>query len=141
MDDWDGVGVKACYSKAYSTVRLALAVMLGTLLAKNGYIGWDTVDDMVRVLLKTQWLGSGYYRPEGGDWVRIYKNDHKGGFLVAYDVAPDGSLGSVPFRPGWVEILTEANDMDPEYLGPVPTNAETTLAALVALKLYMDSRY
>lgn len=141
VDNWDGTGIKACYSSGYSIVRLALAVMLGTLLAKRGYIDWSIVDDMVNMLLKTQWKGSGYYKPEGGDWVYIYKNDHKGGFMTSYAVAPDGSLGFAPFRPGWTGIITQGTAMDPEYIGPTPTNAETTLAALVALKLYMDSRY
>lgn len=142
VDDWNGVGIEVCYSDNYSGLRLATAIMLGTLLADRGYIGWGIVDEMVRALLKTQWKGQGYYKPENSNtWVYIYKWDHRGGFLVGYNVAPDGSFGSTGFRPDYLELIVEGNDMDPEYLGPLPTNAETTLAALIALKLYMDSRY
>ncbi len=49
--------------------------------------------------------------------------------------------GFASFRPDILDILYQPSDMDPEYIGPIPTNAETTLAALAALKLYMDSRY
>ncbi|BAA79838.1 hypothetical protein ASQ66_gp26 [Aeropyrum pernix spindle-shaped virus 1] len=140
VDDWDGVGVLACYSENYSTVRLAAAVMLGTLLAERGYIGWGTVDAMVEALLKAQWRGSGYYKPTD-TWEYMFKIDHAGGFIVAYNVAPDGSFGVTGFRPDYLELITEGNDMDPEYIGPLPTNAETTLAAITALKMYMDARY
>ena len=141
VDDWDGIGIKACYSENYSTVRLAAAIMLGTLLADRGYIGWDTVDRMVEALLKAQWDGSGYYKPSGGSWTILVKNDHAGGFLVSYNLAPNLSFGSTGFRPDYLDLITEPWDMNSEYLGPLPTNAETTLAALMALKLYMDSRY
>ncbi len=141
VDNWDGKGIKACYSPHYSTVRLTTAIMLGTLLAKHGYIGWNTVDQMVNILLQLQWKGKGYYKPSGGNWVYIYKYDNKNGFLVSYDVAPDGSFGFTPFRPGWINLVTSAKDMDPEYIGVIPTNAETTITALVALKLYLDARY
>ena len=140
IDDYDGVGVLACYSDSYSTVRLATAAILGVLLASRGYISWDLVDSMIDDLIKVQWSGSGYYRPSGGSWVKIYKNDHRGGFIVAYDVAPDGSYGVTAFRPDYMEKLLEGNDMDPEYVGPLPTNAETTLVALEALMLYAEYR-
>lgn len=140
IDDYDCVGVLACYSDSYSTVRLATAAILGVLLASRGYISWDLVDSMIDDLIKAQWSGSGYYRPSGGSWVKIYKNDHRGGFIVAYDVAPDGSYGVTAFRPDYMEKLLEGNDMDPEYVGPLPTNAETTLVVLEALMLYAEYR-
>lgn len=149
LDEWnqiinimyDGTGVKTCYSDNYSTVRLATAIMLGALLAGHGYIDWNVVDSMVSNLLKAQWKGSGYYKPEDGDWVKIYKWDHRGGFLVAYNIAPDSSFGSTGFRPGITDVLTSGYDMDPEYSGVIPTNAETTLAALYALWLYTLYRH
>lgn len=141
VDNWDGYGVKTCFSNGYSSVRLAGAIMLGVKLAKQGMIPWDTVDAMVHVLLQTQWLGHGWYKPTGGNWVKIYKNDHKWGFLVSYNVAPDGSIGFAPFRPTIFDIVLSANDMDPEYAGPILTNAEVTLTATAALKLYLDARY
>lgn len=130
IDDWDGNGITVCYSDSYSTVRLAAAIMLGTLLAKHEYIGWGTVDEMVNTLLQLQWDGKGYYKPENGNWVQIYKADHIGGFIVSYDIAPDGSYGVTSFRPNY-ETLLNGYDMDLEYAGPLPTNAETTLASLI----------
>ncbi|BAF34824.1 hypothetical protein APE_2242b [Aeropyrum pernix K1] len=56
-------------------------------------------------------------------------------------MAPDGGFEVAGFRPDYLEFITEGNDMDPEYPGPLPTNAETMLAAITALKMYMDVRY
>ncbi|MEB3772190.1 MAG: hypothetical protein GSR82_00760 [Desulfurococcales archaeon] len=137
---WDGNGIRTTYSDHYSTVRLAAAIMLGVLLAKHGDISWSTVDDMVRALLKTQWTGHGYYLT-GGTWKYIYKWDHKGGFIVSYDVAPDGSYGVTGFRPDYLDLITRGLGTPPEYAGVIPTNAETTTAAAIALFMYMTSRY
>ena len=89
---------------------------------------------MIDVLLDTQWNGAGYYL-SGGSWKYIYKYDHRGDFIVSYDVAPDGSYGVTGFRPDYYEVLLEGNDMDPEYIGVIPTNTETTIVALLALQL------
>lgn len=139
---WDGDGLKVCYSEHYSTVRLAVAVILGTLLASHGYTGWFEVDAMVHTLLKLQWRGDGWYLDGNNVWRHIYKFDHKGGFIVAYDIAPDmESYGSTGFRPGIADALTQGTAMPSEYAGVIPTNAETTLAALIALQLYLNLRY
>ena len=112
------------------------------MLASHGYTGWFEVDAMVHTLLKLQWRGDGWYLDGNNVWRHIYKFDHNGGFIVAYDIAPDmESYGSTGFRPGIADALTQGTAMPSEYAGVIPTNAETTLAALIALQLYLNLRY
>ena len=92
------------------------------------------------LLLLLQWKGHGYYLDGNNIWRQIYKFDHKGGFIVTYDRAPDGSLGSTGFRPSVTDTLTKNNSMPSEYAGVIPTNAETTLVSLIALNLYFHLR-
>jgi len=136
---WDGDGIYVSGQEGYSTVRLATAIALGSILAGRGYISWDTVDQMVDVLLQLQWKGVGHYTNDGKTIYTIVKPDHAGGFLVSY--GPIGSYGYVPFRPGLIEDILRYAGSPPEYGGPIPTNAETTLLALSALIEYAYWRY
>lgn len=137
---WDGDGIYVSNQNGYSTVRLALAVALGSILAGKGYISWDTVDEMANVLVQLQWKGVGHYSPDGQNVYTVIKPDCKGGFLVSY--GPIGSYGYVPFRPSLIEdILNVAGAMEPEYGGIMPTNSESTLLSMVALMLYAQFRY
>jgi len=156
VSKWDGIGVKGgTGTSAYSTVRLAGAIILGSILAGLGYIDWSTVDNMVNVLLQLQWNGIGYYSPDGSSVYKIVRTDHSGGFIVSYGAFSPSSLGSstgsdsgtgssspsgpifVPFRPSLIEnILDNAMGSPPEYSGPLPTNAETTLMSILALSQY-----
>ena len=142
-EKWDGYGVRSDYTTVYSTVRLALTVAVGVWLAKVGKVSWDTVDDMVDVLLQLQWTGRGYVKTSiyTGYITRI---DHIGGFLTSY--VPGGSFAFAEYRPSIFDKLEEFTgvklfEMPPEYIGPIPTNAETTLASLVALLAYKKYRY
>ena len=137
---WDGNGITTTYSNHYSGVRLAAVALLGTILAKHGYLSWSYVDPMINKLLEIQWNGEGYYY-DGSQWIYIYKWDHKGGFMVSYDTAPDGSYGLTGFRPDYLQVITQGADMPSEYPGVLPTNAETTLVALLALQMYLQARY
>ncbi len=138
---WDGSGINFKPNGAYSTVRLAVALALGSILAGHGYIDWTVPDEMANVLLQLQWrTGSGHYSPDGQTVYWITKPDHIGGFMVSYDTI--NSYGFVPFRPSYAEyLLDKGTIMDPEYLGPIPTNAETTLISLVAIAQYAYQRY
>ncbi|GAY26544.1 hypothetical protein ATG_17480 [Desulfurococcaceae archaeon AG1] len=139
---WDGVGLQpsnsACRGSGYSTIRLAAALALGTMLAKRGYIPWTTVDSMYGVLDQLQWQGSGYYSPDGSTVYTIYKPDHRGGFIVSYNKV--GSYGFVPFRPSLIEDILKEWSSPPEYGGVLPTNSETTITSMIALRLYRSFR-
>jgi hypothetical protein len=139
---WDGNGVQSsnsfCRGPGYSAVRLAAALALGVMLARRGYISWDIPDQMYRVLDQLQWAGIGYYSPDGTTVYRIYKPDHRGGFIVSY--APIGSYGFVPLRPSLVEFLVRGYRSPPEYGGVLPTNSETTITSMIALRLYRSFR-
>jgi len=108
------------------------------MLARRGYISWDIPDQMYRVLDQLQWAGIGYYSPDGTTVYRIYKPDHRGGFIVSY--APIGSYGFVPLRPSLVEFLVRGYRSPPEYGGVLPTNSETTITSMIALRLYRSFR-
>ncbi|WFO75574.1 hypothetical protein J4526_01420 [Desulfurococcaceae archaeon MEX13E-LK6-19] len=138
---WDGNGIVFSNQIGYSTVRLAAALALGSVLAGHGLISWDIPDQMASVLVQLQWSGSGYYSPDGNTVFYVVKPDHAGGFLVSY--GPIGSYGFVPFRPSLVEdILKKVTDvMPPEYGGILPTNAETTLLSMAALMQYAYNKY
>lgn len=140
---WDGTGIHVNGQEGYSTLRLALAIILGSILASKGYISWDTVHDMANVLVQLQWQGSGEWSPDGNTVIWVNKPDHTGGFLVSY--GPIGSYGYVPFRnPNWESIIDwflQGVAMPPEYGGIVPTNAETTIISLTALMQYAHYYY
>ena len=143
VSHWDGTGIYVSNQNGYSTLRLAMAIILGSILADKGYISWGTVHDMMNVLVQLQWEGSGYYSPDGSNVIWIVKPDHKGGFLVSYGEI--GSYGFVPFRAQWwesiVDFIVSGTSMSKEYGGAVPTNAETTIIALVALMQYAYHYY
>jgi hypothetical protein len=143
VSHWDGTGIYVRGQNGYSTVRLAVAVILGSILADKGYISWDTVHEMANVLVQLQWQGSGHYSEDGSNVIYIYKPDHRGGFMVSYGKI--GSYGFVPFRsPTWESIVDwflQSAEMEKEYGGVVPTNAETTVLALVALAQYAYHYY
>ncbi len=139
VSHWDGNGIYMSGQQGYSTVRLAAAIALGSILAGQGKISWDTVDQMVNVLLQLQWTGIGHYSPDGSTVYTVVKPDHIGGFLVSY--GPIGSYGFVPFRPRLIEDILDYASSPPEYGGPLPTNAETTLLSMIALMQYAYWRY
>ena len=156
VNRWDGAGVSACpnpldpatcISDTYSTVRLAVGLALGSILARHGWISWDIVDEMAYVLVyHLQWGDWGYYTPDKGATVKhIYKPDHRGGFMVAYVKDSSGRFVFAEFRSGYLEEISDtvlsATRMDPEYGGPIPTNAETTIIAMAALMQYAYGRY
>lgn len=140
-ENWDGTGLHVTGQDAYSTVRLAAGIAFGTLLAKEGLIPWSVVDEMVNILLQLQWDGTGHYMDENGIVHTLVKTDHIGGFIVSYDDI--ASYGYVSFRPSLIEDILEitGDTMPDEYPAIVPTNAETTLVALAALKQYLQYRY
>ena len=131
--------------QGYSTVRLAMAVALGSILAKHGYISWGTVNDMANVLVQLQWPegGTGEYSPDGQTVIQVAKPDNIGGFYVSY--GKTGSYGFVPFRSPFFESIVDSflneAEMPPEYGGIIPTNAETTIVALAALMQYAYCYY
>lgn len=139
VSHWDGNGIYVLNQQGYSTVRLAAAVALGSILAGHGKISWSTVDDMAKILVQLQWNGTGHYTNDGSTIYTIVKPDHTGGFLVSY--GPIGSYGYVPFRPSLIEYVLEYAGSPPEYAGPIPTNAETTLLSMIALMQYAYWRY
>ncbi|NPA98152.1 MAG: hypothetical protein GXO43_02125 [Crenarchaeota archaeon] len=137
---WDGIGVKSpVQGNGYSTIRLALALALGSILAGNGKISWTIPDKMAQVLIALQWNGTGHYTNDGKTVYTIVKPDHTGGFLVSY--GPIGSFGFVPFRPSLLDNFIKGAGSPPEYLGPIPTNTETTIVSLAALLQYIYWRY
>jgi len=137
---WDGEGLVVSGQEGYSTVRLAAAIALGSILAGKGYISWDTVDEMANVLVQLQWSGEGWYSPDGETFYKVIKPDHYGGFIVSYkEVA---SYGYTAFRPSLIEdILSSYEPMPGEYGGIIPTNTETTIVALAALMQYAYWKY
>ncbi len=139
VDKWDGIGIKTSFQTGYSTIRLALALALGSILAGNGKIPWTIPDKMAEVLLALQWNGTGHYTNDGKTVYTIVKPDHTGGFLVSY--GPIGSFGFVPFRPKLIDDFLKGTSSPPEYLGPIPTNAETTIVSTAALLQYAYWRY
>jgi len=140
---WDGTGIYISGQNGYSTLRLAMAIILGSILADNGYISWNTVHDMANVLVQLQWSGSGHFSPDGSNVIWIAKPDQAGGFMISYSTI--GSYGYVPFRPNWyesiVDFLAGGAVMSPEYGGALPTNSETTIIALAALMQYAYHYY
>ncbi len=139
VEKWDGIGIKTSFQTGYSTIRLALALALGSILAGNGKIPWTIPDKMAKVLLALQWNGTGHYTNDGKTVYTIVKPDHTGGFLVSY--GPIGSFGFVPFRPKLIDDFLKGTGSPPEYLGPIPTNAETTIVSTAALLQYAYWRY
>lgn len=134
---WDGNGIYWQHQRGYSTVRLALAIIIGLRLYSLGYnVNISTIEDMVNILLQLQWNGTGYYAPDGENPILLVKPDHKGGFMVSYGEI--GSYGFTPFRPSLVEDLIAWASMEAEYVGPIPTNAESTLLSMAALILYLQ---
>lgn len=137
LNHWDGTGITASWQNGYSTVRLAVAIAIGSTLYGKGYnVDKSVLDSMVNVLLQLQWQGAGHYSPDGSNVYYVYKPDHKGGFLVSY--GPIGSYGFVPFRPSLTDAIFDITGgiMTDEYPGILPTNAESTLLSLSALISY-----
>ncbi len=137
INHWDGTGIAAGWQNGYSTVRLALAISIGSTLYGKGYdIDKSLLDNMVNILLQLQWQGSGHYSPDGSNVYYIHKEDHKGGFLVSYGEI--GSYGFVPFRPSLADEIFKITGgvMGDEYPGVLPTNTESTLLSLSALISY-----
>lgn len=143
---WDGYGLESgATAEGYSTVRLALAVSLGSMLAGHGRISWSTVDDMAYVLVyHLQWGEWDYYYDRDAGAVKyVYKPDHRGGFVTSYKYVEGYGLVAAPYRSGIVEWFSglAGLPMDPEYGSFIPTNAETTIVAVAALIQYAYCRY
>ncbi|MEM4523455.1 MAG: hypothetical protein QW738_09620 [Nitrososphaeria archaeon] len=131
---WDGHGIRVPNQVGYSTLRLALALAIGSRLYAAGlYTNRTTLDQMLNVLLQLQWFGCGHY-VVNGQIRTLVKFDHYGGFLVSY--GPTASYGYVPFRPSLIDDIFRVTGMNDEYPGPLPTNAEATIIAVNALISY-----
>jgi len=153
---WNGYGVTIPFkNKNYASgVRTAVFLELETLL---GYKYGDNTsktyaDKAAKMLVLSQWPMSGWglielngtisgslslvsgQTPQGGIALRPL---HGGGFMVAYRAVNNSNWFGVP-PAGMIGDLVELLGMPPEYDGLIPTNQETTFAAVRALEVYLQ---
>ena len=140
---WDGTGIYMSNQSAYSGVRLATAVALGSIVADEfDSSQWSIVDAMASKLLQLQVDGYSLKYNKDGRVYTVYKPDNFGGFMVSYVNDPEFSA----FRPSLVEdvlniVYGDVTMMPPEYEGILPTNAETSLISTMALAEYYKRKF
>jgi len=144
---WDNNGIKYM-ADFYSTNRLAVFLVAETLL---GYKFGDATSKAkaqraVEVLhtLHTS-FGAGEF--ESKDYGVCIRRQHRGGFLVAYTIGT-----SYPFAEPklsalaqWafdiIKVILGWTDMPPETKGLVPTNQETTMTSIQAIRVFLHYHY
>ena len=137
---WNGYGIGTPYKKAYaSAVRTATFLVLETLL---GYVYGDSTskyyaDLTAQILLQVQISSEGYYESE--DLGVVYRPTFANAFFFAWKTGQ-----SYPFASPKKNIIDNIIDwfgMPAERKGECPSNPESTITIMQALRVYLYHRY
>ncbi|GIV73530.1 hypothetical protein [Caldilinea sp.] len=150
---WNGHGIKIWgKDPAYaSAVRSNAFMVLETVL---GYKYGDTTsrtyaDALLPIMMQTQWGlyndGEGYTDENG----RTLRPQHRGGQLLAWiklDPVQAAGIGETTFAYGLpprtlLNDIIDAFSMPKEVEGVIPTNSESTLTYIQALRVYLYYKY
>ncbi|BFI75436.1 hypothetical protein [Sulfurisphaera ohwakuensis] len=132
------------------TLRYAMTVALGSKLAGNGYISWSEVLNFVNILTQTQWQGKGY-AVVNGQTTYVLAPTYIGGFDTGFTFNGNSIVFSSA-RPSFVNeveylwgkyggTLSGGLPEEVEYPGTIIANAESTIAAVQALALFLYYYY
>jgi hypothetical protein len=129
-----------CEDRWVSAVRTATFGTLETIL---GYQYGDPdsrawADAAARTLLRVQVDHEGWMEADGR---RYYRPLNAGGFYTVWDSEFQNSQSFSFFGEFLREELLEPLNMPPEFTGVIPSNAETTIAAVAFLARYRCQRY
>ncbi len=131
---------------ANDTLRYALAVALGSKLAGNGYISWSQVMPFLDTLIQTQWQGNGYANVSGQE-TYVLAPTNIGGFETGFTSDPSFStsrptiVSTVEQLWGQYGTLSGGLPEEVEWPGLIVANAETTIASVQALAMFLYYYY
>jgi len=137
---WNGYGIAYPTNPNYASgVRTAVFLVLETLL---GYEYGDSTsksyaDQTAQILLNVQISAEGYYESEA--YGVVYRPTYANAFIIAWK--PGSSYAYSCPRKGILWDLIDFLGMPKETEGEIPSNPETTIMILQALRVYLYHRY